>query len=172
MALSALLGGWLTDRFNYRWPSGIGMLLCIAGFSLMRNWKADTSYPTMIPHLIITGVGFGLTMAPIAAAALDTTPQDYRGTASGMVILFRLVGMTLGVSSMTTYGLYRTNSLSTRLVTPTLDSSELTELLTTIAETVISETLLIAGIFCVLTLIMVLRIRSLKEGRLSDVRNE
>ena len=66
---------------------------------------------------------------------------------------------------MTTYGLFRTNTMSVKLMTPDLDISEMTDVVTIIAETVISETLLIAGAFCVLTLVIVLRLRSLRiEG--------
>jgi MFS family permease len=165
MAIAAFPGGWLTDRLNYRWPSAIGLMMSILGFFLMSQWTTDTPYASMIPHLALTGVGFGLTMAPIAAAALDTSPQDYRGTASGLVILFRLIGMTLGVSSITTYGLYRTNTLSASLITTDLELSEMTDLLTTITETVISEALLIAGGFCVLALATVLKLRTLQSKK-------
>jgi MFS family permease len=165
MALAALPGGWLTDRTNYRLPSIIGLLMAIGGFLTMTTWRASTPYTTMVPQLILTGVGFGLTLAPIAAAALDTAPQDHRGTASGLVILFRLVGMTLGVSGITTYGLHRTNTMSARLIEADMGLSEMAQLLTTITETVISETFLIACTICLLTIIPVLRIIPLHNRR-------
>lgn len=165
MALAALPGGWLTERTNYRWPSVIGLVMAMVGFLLMTTWRASTPYTTMIPQLLLTGVGFGLTMAPIAAAALDTAPKDHRGTASGLVILFRLVGMTLGVSGITTYGLHRTNSMSTRLIGADMGLSEMAQILTTITETVISETFLIAFTICLLTMIPVLRIIPLHNRR-------
>jgi MFS family permease len=165
MAFAAIPGGWLTERTDYRWPAILGLIMAIGGFLLMTTWKASTPYTTMIPQLILAGVGFGLTMAPIAAAALDTAPQDHRGTASSLVILFRLIGMTVGVSGITTYGLYRTNSLSARLTSADMSFSEMAQVLTNITETVISETFLIACIICLLTLIPVLRISSLHNRR-------
>jgi MFS family permease len=165
MALAAFPGGWLTERTNYRWPSMIGLAMAIAGFLLMTNWRASTPYIAMIPQLVLTGVGFGLTMAPIATAALDTAPQDHRGTASGLVILFRLVGMTVGVSGITTFGLHRTNSMSAQLTGPDMSLSEMAQILTTITETVISETFLIACAICLLTILPVLRIKPLQNRR-------
>jgi MFS family permease len=163
MALAALPGGWITDRTSYRWAAMIGIIMAVGGFLLMTSWKASTPYTTMIPQLVLTGVGFGLTMAPIAAAALDTAPQEHRGTASGLVILFRLVGMTVGVSGITTYGLHRTNSLSVALIGANMGLSEMNEILTTITETVISETFLIACAICLLTIIPILELKPLKQ---------
>jgi MFS family permease len=165
MAVASIPGGWLTDRTSYRFPSLLGLLMAMGGFLLMQLWNAGTPYSTMIPQLALTGVGFGLTIAPLAAAALDTAPEAYRGTASGLVILFRLVGMTLGVSSITTYGLQRTNLLSAQLTGPETDVNEIVQLGMRIAETVISETFLIACVLCALTLIPVLLLKPLQERR-------
>jgi MFS family permease len=165
MAFAAIPGGWLTERTNYRWPSIVGLLMAIGGFLLMTTWRASTPYTTMIPQLVLTGVGFGLTMAPIATAALDSAPQDHRGTASGLVILFRLVGMTVGVSGITTYGLHRTNSMTAQLTGPEMSLSEMAQTLTTITETVISETFFIACVICLLTILPVLRIKSIQDRR-------
>jgi MFS family permease len=165
MAFAAIPGGWLTERTNYRWPSITGLIMTTGGFLLMTTWRASTPYTTMIPQLVLTGVGFGLTMTPIATAALDSAPQDRRGTASGLVILFRLVGMTVGVSGITTYGLYRTNSMTAQLTGPEMSLSEMAQTLTTITETVISETFFIACAICLLTILPVLRIKPLQDRR-------
>jgi MFS family permease len=165
MALAAYPGGWVTERKGYRWSSILGLIMASGGFLLMTQWRASTPYTTMIPQLMLTGVGFGLTMAPIAAAALDTAPHDQRGTASSLVILFRLVGMTVGVSGITTFGLYRTNSMSVQLVGPDVSLSETAQILTTITETVISETFLTACAICLLTLLPVLKMKPLQDRR-------
>ncbi|UCF60018.1 MAG: MFS transporter, partial [Anaerolineaceae bacterium] len=114
MATAAFLGGWLTARKGYRWPALAGLVVALIGFGLMNHWRIDTTYATMVPHLAVTGIGFGLVMAPIASAVVDAAPSEYRGTASALVIIFRLVGMTIGVSSITTYGLHRAEILNIR----------------------------------------------------------
>jgi MFS family permease len=165
MALASIPGGWLTEKFGFRTPSLLGIVIAIVGFCFMSTWTASTSYQTMAPQLIITGIGFGLTIAPIAAAVINTSPIEYRGTASGLVLIFRLVGMTLGVSSITTYGLQRTDQLAKVLIdaTTTFEQSILVGM--EIAESVIKETFIIAGLICALALIPILRLRPLSIKR-------
>ena len=76
MALASIPGGWLTVRYGYRRPALLGLLLAIGGFALMSRWQMTTSYAAMTPDLILTGIGLGLTMAPIAAAAINTSPTQ------------------------------------------------------------------------------------------------
>jgi MFS transporter, DHA2 family, triacylglyceride efflux pump len=158
MAIASIPGGWLTVRFGYRVPAALGLVGAIVGFALMSRWQASTPYGVMIPHLVLAGVGFGLTIAPIAAAAINAAPESYRGTASALVIIFRLIGMTVGVSSMATYGIQRANYLSARLLTST-DLAEVARVGMTVAETVIHETFWIAASVCVLALIPILALK-------------
>ena len=46
-------------------------------------------------------------MAPISAAVINAAPEDQRGIASSLVIMMRLIGMTVGLSGLTAWGLYR-----------------------------------------------------------------
>jgi EmrB/QacA subfamily drug resistance transporter len=165
MALAAFPGGWLTARMGYRWPALVGLFASVVGFGLMNHWWVDTTYATMVPHLAVTGLGFGLIMAPIAAAVVDAAPAEHRGTASAMVIIFRLVGMTIGVSSITTYGLHRADVLNSRLLSTTADLAEVAKVAMEVAATVIDEAFLIAGIACILAIYPILRLeRSRLEG--------
>lgn len=160
MAAAAIPGGWWTARAGYRKPTIIGLVLALTGFSFMMRWQSDTSYWTMAPHLILTGIGFGLTIAPLAAAVVDAARARERGTASAMVIIFRLVGMTLGVSSMTAYGLERADRLSASLLEPGADLLEVARVGMRVAERVIQETFIIAGLVCLLAIFPVLRMRT------------
>jgi MFS family permease len=160
MAIAAFPGGWLAARIGYRWPALVGLVVALAGFGLMNHWWVDTTYATMIPHLAVAGLGFGLVMAPIAAAVVDAAPAEYRGTASALVIIFRLVGMTIGVSSITTYGLHRAETLSSRLLSATPDLAEVARVAMEVAVTVIDEAFLIAGIACALAIYPIIRLRS------------
>jgi MFS family permease len=153
MALAAVPGGWWTARRGYRWPGVAGLLLAVAGFGLMSTWRAATGYGEMIPHLVLTGIGFGLTLAPIATAAVDAAPDTERGIASGLVIILRLVGMTIGVSSITTFGLHRTGVLYERMLSTSMTIAETLQAVVRAAEIVIDESFLIAGAFCAAALI-------------------
>ncbi|MFQ5615545.1 MAG: MFS transporter [Anaerolineales bacterium] len=159
MALAAIPGGALTERRGYRWVSLLGLAGAITGFALMNTWGLDTTYALMTPHLFLTGVGFGLVIAPIAAAVVDAAPETHRGTASALVIIFRLVGMTVGVSSLTTYGVHRANLLSARLLPPSADFAEIARVGMAVAAQVIDETFLIAGLVCILAIFPILRLK-------------
>ncbi|HEY70298.1 MAG TPA: MFS transporter [Anaerolineae bacterium] len=165
MALAAIPSGWLTDRLGYRWPSISGMILAVGGFTLMLQWNADSSYAVMASHLVITGIGFGLTITPIAAAVVNAADQAYRGSASALVILFRLVGMTIGVSSMTTYGLQRATRLSAALLQIGSSYEEMMRVGIQVAERVIHEMFLIAAAVCLLSLPQLIRLQRMKEAR-------
>lgn len=163
MALASIPGGLLTDRYGYRISSVIGVLVAVTGFVQMSSWTASTSYMRMAPQLIMTGIGFGLTIAPIAAAVVNASPVAYRGTSSGLVLIFRLIGMTLGVSSITTYGLQRTKDLTQALIGAGASIEESVQIGREITETVINETFIIAGLICALAVLPILRLRRLED---------
>ena len=157
MALASIPGGWLTVRYGYRWPAWVGLGGTVIGFGLMSTWKMETSYGTMIPHLVLAGIGFGLTIAPLAAAAINTASSAYRGAASALVIIFRLIGMTISVSVMATYGQARFNQLSAELFAM---SGNLYQAGMDAVTQVIRETFLIAAMVCGLALIPILLLRT------------
>jgi hypothetical protein len=78
-------------------PEGTGLLLMVAGLAL-------------------AGIGLGLTIAPIGTAVINGAGESERGIAAAAVIILRLVGMSLSVSLLTTYGLRRTTEISTELL--------------------------------------------------------
>ena len=55
-------------------------------------------------------------MAPIGTAVINAVGDRERGTAASLVIILRLVGMSVGMSSMTAYGLRRTTTLGRELL--------------------------------------------------------
>jgi len=121
MALLAYVGGRLTERSGYRWVTAAGLTACAAAFLLMGSqWTADTAYREMGWQLALLGVGFGLVIAPIAAAVINAAPDDQRGIAASLVIVLRLVGMSVGLSALTAWGLYRFELLRGQIELPPL----------------------------------------------------
>ena len=72
----------------------------------------------MATGLMLAGIGIGLTIAPIGTAVINAVGEDERGTASSLVIILRLIGMSISMSSMTAYGLQRTTTLSREWLNP------------------------------------------------------
>ncbi len=66
----------------------------------------------MVPGLMVAGLGFGLVLAPIATAVVNSAPAEERGVASALVIILRLVGMSLGGSIALSWGTQRVQALS------------------------------------------------------------
>jgi hypothetical protein len=59
-----------------------------------------------------------LTIAPIGTAVINAVRDQERGMASSLVIILRLIGMSVSMSSMIAYGLRRTTILSRTMLSP------------------------------------------------------
>ena len=139
MALAAIPGGWLSSRLGYRWSVMIGLIVAVAGFLTMSFWKVEMASQAvaffenlrqglersdvmgtgfMATGLALAGIGIGLTIAPIGTAVINGVREQERGMASSLVIILRLVGMSVSMSSMTAYGLRRTTTLGREMLSP------------------------------------------------------
>ena len=63
-------------------------------------------------------MGFGLLIAPIALAAINSVPAELRGAASAVVTAMRVVGMTFGLAALTAWGTGRFQQLVVGLELP------------------------------------------------------
>lgn len=104
IGVGAVIGGYATQRIGPSIPAVIGVVMTFGGFMLMSGWEVDTGDPTITIHLVITGLGFGLLVAPIAESALHTVKGEMRGSASALLTVSRMVGMTAGLAVMTSLG--------------------------------------------------------------------
>jgi MFS family permease len=112
MAIAAVPGGWLSERIGIRNTTVIGLVMAIVGFMLIRlTWTIEISDVAIAAQMIVIGTGIGLTFSPISAAVINSARDDERGVASALVIVLRLIGMTLSVSSLTTFALQRVTYL-------------------------------------------------------------
>ncbi len=108
LPIGAVVGGFLLRRLPAGVITAVGMLLASAGFWWMAQWELTSleSFVSNVP-LVVGGLGFGLALAPVNAAMLATTRQDAHGLASALVVVARMVGMLVGISVLTTWGLHR-----------------------------------------------------------------
>jgi len=139
MALAAIPGAWLSERLGYRSSVVSGLVVAIAGFWLMSVWQVEMAAQAvaffdnlrhgpeaaqvrgigfMAAGLALAGIGLGLTIAPILTAVVNAVGDQGRAVASSLVIILRLIGMSISMSSMTAYGLRRTTVLSRELIAP------------------------------------------------------
>ncbi len=111
--LGAVAGGLLAGRIGPRPVAVAGMLWTAAAFLQMATWQANEPSLHIGPLAVVDialgacGFGFGLVIAPLAATVLDLTRSENHGLASSLVILARTVGMLIGLSALTAFGLFR-----------------------------------------------------------------
>jgi MFS family permease len=140
MSLSSLAGGWLCARYGYRGPVVLGLCVAAGGFGLMGTWSPQVGLGPMALHLALAGLGFGLATAPLSTAVVDTAGDTQRGVASGLVLILRLMGMSLGLSVLTAWGLRRFQQLSSGY-----SLAQVGEVVLDLTAQVLNETFLAAG---------------------------
>jgi hypothetical protein len=100
--------------------------------------------------LVLAGAGLGLVLAPAADAIIDTAGEERRGTASALTIVLRLIGMTLGVSALTVWGVQRQDILRRLGADNPLAASDPAAFLVGVAAQVVGEGFLFAAAACLI----------------------
>jgi EmrB/QacA subfamily drug resistance transporter len=149
MALASLLGGWLCSKLGYRIPTVLGLLASAGGFGLMGTWTPAVPLGAMAPHLALAGLGFGLVTAPLSTAVVDTVDEVHRGVASSLVVVLRLIGMSVGLSVLTAWGLNRFAQLSGEYSSDPLG----------LTARVLGETFWVSGAVLLVTVVLALFLR-------------
>ena len=116
--VGGILGGLAVSKLGYRLPTALGLVMAAVSFFLMMGWDTSLTDPALTIHLVIGGFGFGLVIAPIAAAAVDSSPAAHRGSASGLLTVMRLMGMTVGLAAIATWVPTDSTSLSVTSTSP------------------------------------------------------
>jgi len=190
MALAAVPGGWLALRVGYRRSVLLGLVVAVAGFWMMSRWQIDMATGVvalfggasaasavspvpgvafMAAGLLLAGVGIGLTMAPIGTAVINGVRESDRGMASSLVIILRLIGMSIGMSSMTSYALRRTPVISRQMLRPedALDLEKTARVALEVVTRITSEIALIALAVAVVAAVIALLLR--RGDRMTDI---
>ena len=126
--VGAVLGGFLSSRAGGRVIGVAGMLVSTAAFVQMSGWQSNElslhlgALRQVDIALGLCGLGFGLVIAPLTASVLELTRAQSHGLATSLVVLARTMGMLVGLSGLTAFGLYRFHQI---LGTPILDDTSL-----------------------------------------------
>jgi MFS family permease len=173
IAILSLAGGYFTNRFGARTTTVAGFLLVTLGYALLWVGLRNGLLQGMLPGLVVAGAGFGLSFAPIGSTAIDAAPEVDRGIASGMTLVFRLLGMTTGISLLTAIAIRRLQGLVGDLTMIVQEPGESTsdflarqttmlyEIVLPISLQVARESFLVAGVIALLGIIPALRFANL-----------
>ena len=109
LALLSRWGGGLIDRFGARLPLIIGPTIVAAGFVLVAvPGTSGTYWTTFLPPMLVFGLGFAVTVAPLTTTVLNAVPTHRTGVASGInnavsevasLLLIAVLG-TVGISML------------------------------------------------------------------------
>jgi MFS family permease len=98
IVLVAPVAGKTSDRFGSRWLMGAGMTLLAGQLFYFSRLGLDESYWSLLPAMLIGGLGMGLVMTPSAAAAMSGVPIDKAGVGSAVLNSARQVGGSVGIA--------------------------------------------------------------------------
>jgi MFS family permease len=79
-----------------------GLALIGAGGLAQAFVGAGSSWLTLLPGLLVTGVGVGVCLPSLSAAAMASAPVDRGGMAAGALNTARQLGMALGIAALGT----------------------------------------------------------------------
>jgi EmrB/QacA subfamily drug resistance transporter len=96
----APIAGRQSDRIGSRWLMGGGMTLVSVSLLLYQRVGLHSTFWTLLPSMLLGGVGMAMTMSPMTAAAMASVPVDKAGVGSGVLNSFRQLGGSLGIALM------------------------------------------------------------------------
>jgi len=126
IAIFSLLSGFIASRIGTFRMTVIGIIVTVAGYATLYGVVDRNNIWNMVLGLGIAGLGIGLLLAPLSAVALDESDERNRGAAVSTALMFRLLGMTIGMSLLTAAGIYRLQILTGRLEPVVQDAGEST----------------------------------------------
>lgn len=175
IAIFALLSGPIADRIGTFHMTVAGVALTILGYSALYLLVDRDNIAKMSIGLALAGMGIGLLLAPLSAVALDASSGANRGAAASTALVFRLLGMTIGISLLTAAGVRRLQQLTGRLDPVVQEAEETTaeylsrqqqfidEHVIPLGVQVMQETFLAAGVLAAFAIVPILLMRQVEE---------
>ena len=101
----------LVARIGPKIPVFVGMLVAAFGMVLFAQLEITSIYmANILPGLVITGLGVGLSMAPAFSAATSGVDAEHAGVASASVNTFQQIGGSIGTAVLSAFAATATSS--------------------------------------------------------------
>jgi MFS family permease len=126
--MGAVFGGWIADRVGCKITAALGFLAAAAGYFLVSRWPVDPGFWTKMTSLVVAGLGFGFAVGPIYTSATSPVGQKWMATGSAWVTVSRLVGMAVGLSAISSWGVRRVSTLAARSLVTAVRTPGMSEL--------------------------------------------
>ncbi|MCW2969040.1 MAG: transporter [Solirubrobacterales bacterium] len=98
IVLIAPIAGRLADRIGPRPLITFGLLSVSGALFWQSHLTVSSGYGTLLPGLVLMGIGMAFVMSPMSTAAMNSVEQTKAGVASGILSMSRMVGGTFGVA--------------------------------------------------------------------------
>ena len=92
MAIFSPIAGRLSDKFEPKYLSTIGMGITCCGLIMLSNLKIESELNYLLLSLFITGLGFGLFSPPNVNAIMGSVEKKFYGSATGAMATMRIIG--------------------------------------------------------------------------------
>ena len=96
--LVAPIAGKLSDRIGPRALMVPGLALVTASLVLFSLQDESSTFWTLLPALLVGGLGMALAMAPTTSAAMHAVPVDKAGVGSAVINSMRQIGGSVGIA--------------------------------------------------------------------------
>ncbi len=103
-ALGAILSGFVVRLVSYRVVTLAGLTASTLALLAMARWTPATGIREAATALAVFGLGFGLSVTPRSAVAVEAAGRAAFGVASSVVTVARMLGMAIGLAVLTAYG--------------------------------------------------------------------
>jgi MFS family permease len=112
MAIGAFASGFAARRVDGSVVTLAGLGAGVIGLLALSTVRSATDLVVPVAAVSLFGLGFGLTVTPRTAAAVEAAGRAAFGMASGTVTVARMVGMGLGMAILTAYATTRIDTVS------------------------------------------------------------
>ncbi len=110
--VGAVVGGYVLRWTGVRPVCITGLAFIGIGLLFMSGWETEVDEFQLTAPLVLSGLGFGLVIPAISVSALSASPSHYWGAAASLVTASRMVGMALGLATLSAWGIERFYSLT------------------------------------------------------------
>ncbi|WP_261809675.1 MFS transporter [Levilactobacillus humaensis] len=109
------LTGYLGNRYSKKWMISGSLFLGGIGFLMLANvMTVNVSFAELWPGMVLMGITNGMVNPLLNSSGMEGVPVREMGMASGLINVFRKIGVTLGIVSL---GLIQNNVYENYLTT-------------------------------------------------------
>ena len=97
LAIFGPLSGWLSDRYDARFFSAIGLFISGIGFLFLTQLQIKANFVELLLPFVLLGTGMGIFASPNRASIMNSVPSNRRGVSASTGTTLSYVGRSLSV---------------------------------------------------------------------------